>query len=155
MRTTTKKAIDSKVRLKSVRGRVVGRSLGLASSDTVELVGQVRAGFRFSRLVKFQRSTALSWENIARFVRIPQRTLNRRQSEGRLMPEESDRVLRASTVFDMAVELFEGDAVAATQWLQTPQRGLGGEIPLEFASTDVGAREVENLIVRLEHGVIT
>lgn len=154
MGTTKKRVAGLRAKPKIVRGRVVGRSLGLATGDTVQLVGQVRAGFRFSRLVRFQRSTTLSWENIARFVRIPQRTLNRRQSEGRLMPEESDRVLRASAVFDMAVELFEGDAVAATQWLQTPQRGLGGEIPLEFASTDVGAREVENLIVRLEHGVI-
>jgi gamma-glutamyltranspeptidase/glutathione hydrolase len=32
--------------------------------------------------------------------------------------------------------------------------GLGGEVPIEFASTDVGAREVENLIACLELGVI-
>jgi putative toxin-antitoxin system antitoxin component (TIGR02293 family) len=149
-----KKTIGSKVRIKIVRGRVVGRSLGFAAHDAVQLVRLVREGFPFSRLARFQKATALSWENIARFVQIPQRTHNRRQSVGRLLPDESDRVLRASTVFDMAVELFEGDADAATQWLQTPQRGLGGQIPLEFASTDVGAREVENLIGRLEHGII-
>jgi putative toxin-antitoxin system antitoxin component (TIGR02293 family) len=95
----------------------------------------------------------LPWEKIARFVAIPQRTLSRRQSEGKLQPDESDRVWRASAIFDMAVDLFEGDVAAARQWLQAPQSALGGEMPLDFASTEVGAREVENLIGRLEHGV--
>ena len=58
-----------------------------------------------------------------------------------------------ATELDMAVALFEGDIAAARKWLQMPQRGLGGETPLDFASTEVGAREVENLIGRLEHGV--
>ena len=63
--------------------------------------------------------------------------------------------MRASRVFERAVDLFEGDAPAATRWLRTPQAGLGGRKPLELASTDVGAREVEDLIGRLEHGVFS
>jgi putative toxin-antitoxin system antitoxin component (TIGR02293 family) len=113
----------------------------------------VRAGFPFGRLARFQKATALSWEKVARFIGIPQRTLSRRQSEGRLQPGESDRVWRASAIFDMALDLFEGNVAATRQWLLTPQTALGGEIPLDFASTEVGAREVENLIGRLEHGV--
>jgi uncharacterized protein (DUF2384 family) len=31
---------------------------------------------------------------------------------------------------------------------------LGDETPMDLIQTDVGAREVENLIGRLEHGVI-
>ena len=131
------------------------RTLGLGTGDSVEIVRLVRAGFPFSCLARFQKATALPWEKVARFVAIPKRTLTRRQSEGRLQPDESDRVWRASAIFDMAVELFEGDVEAARQWLQTPQLGLGGEIPLDFASTEVGSREVENLIMRLEHGVFT
>ena len=96
----------------------------------------------------------LPWAKVARFVAIPQRTLTRRQNDGRLGPDESDRVLRASRIFDLAVDLFEGDVAGARQWLQARQPGLGGEVPIEFASTEVGAREVENLIGRLEHGVI-
>jgi putative toxin-antitoxin system antitoxin component (TIGR02293 family) len=130
-----------------------GRSIGLRRSDVAGLVRQVNAGFHFSRLVRFQKVTALPWDKIAQFVQIPRRTLARRESEGRLRPDESDRVLRASTVFDMVVDLFEGDSEAARQWLQTPQPGLGGEIPIDLATTGIGAREVENLICRLEDGV--
>jgi len=31
--------------------------------------------------------------------------------------------------------------------------GLGGETPLEYAETEVGAREVEDLLGRIEYGV--
>ncbi|MBI4579681.1 MAG: DUF2384 domain-containing protein [Planctomycetes bacterium] len=134
------------------RGRR-GRSLGLDDRDTLRLVRRVRAGFPFSHLTRFQKTTGLSWDKIAHFVQIPRRTLVRRECEGRLRPDESDRVLRASTVFDKAVDLFEGNPDAARKWLQTPQPGLGGEIPLDFATTEVGAREVEQLIDRIEDGV--
>ena len=38
------------------------------------------------------------------------------------------------------------------RWLRSPALGLGGAVPLEF-KTEVGAREVENLLGRIEHGV--
>jgi putative toxin-antitoxin system antitoxin component (TIGR02293 family) len=151
---TTKTGMFS-VRRKAAKPRPGARTLGIQAGDASALVRQIRAGFAFSRLERFQKATSLSWEKVARLVAIPQRTLTRRQAEGRLAPDESDRVLRASRVFDLAVDLFEGDLAGARRWLQTPQPGLGGEIPLEFASTEVGAREVENLISRLEHGVFT
>lgn len=153
MLTLKSRAIRDKS--KTAKNRPGVRSLGIATSDSTKIVGLVRAGFPYSRLSRFQKATHLPWETVARFVAIPQRTLARRQHQGRLQPDESDRVWRASVIFDMVVALFEGDAVAARNWLLTPQVGLGGEIPLEFVSTEVGAREVENLIGRLEYGVVT
>jgi putative toxin-antitoxin system antitoxin component (TIGR02293 family) len=49
---------------------------------------------------------------------------------------------------------FEGSLEEARSWLRTPNRALGEASPLEFATTDVGTREVEQLIGRLEHGVV-
>lgn len=143
----------SKRKAKGLKRMVPIRGLGLGTGDSFEIVRLVKAGFPFNKLANFQKVTELPWTEISRFVAIPQRTLTRRQNQGKLQPDESDRVWRASTIFDKAVELFEGDIAAARKWLQTPQTGLGGETPLDFASTEVGAREVENLIGRLEHGV--
>jgi uncharacterized protein (DUF2384 family) len=42
---------------------------------------------------------------------------------------------------------------AGRAWLTCEQVGLGGEIPLAYAETEVGAREVEDLLGRIEHGV--
>ncbi len=134
------------------RIRIV-QKIGIATDDAVKKVQAVRAGFSFTVIAKFQKATELPWTEISRFVAIPQRTLSRRQRQGKLQADESDRVLRASSIFDLAVDLFDGDTTEARRWLQSPQPGLGGETPLDFASTEVGAREVENLIGRLEHGV--
>lgn len=130
------------------------RTLGIGARDSMQVIRLVEQGFPFSRLTKLRKTAALSMEEVAGFVAISQRTLARRQKEGRLHPDESDRVWRASLIFDMVVDLFEGDVSAARQWLQSPQKALGGKTPLEFASTGVGAREVEDLIGRLEHGVV-
>ena len=46
-----------------------------------------------------------------------------------------------------------GAEEAARRWLSSPQVGLGGALPLEYAETEVGAREVENLLGRIEYGV--
>src|ERR1035437_6490320 len=141
-------------RANASRARLRAGSLGIGNRQPLQVVGLVKAGFPFTYLNDFQKATRLPWDRIARFVSIPQRTLTRRQGEGKLQAEESDRVWRAATVFDRAVELFEGDVDAAREWLLAPQRGLGGAVPLEVASTAVGAREVENLIGRLEDGII-
>lgn len=48
--------------------------------------------------------------------------------------------------------MFDG-LEAAKQWLNAPQVGLGGAVPLDYAKTEVGAHEVENLLGRIEYGV--
>ena len=60
-----------------------------------------------------------------------------------------------STMLDKAVKLFEGDVKGAKRWLRAPKLALGGKTPLDLASTETGARQVEDLIGRLEHGVFT
>lgn len=137
-----------------VKMRPGARTLGISAKDSPRIIRLIRAGFSFALLVRFQKATELPWKMVARFVSIQPSTMARRKQVGRLQPDESDRVWRASEIFDMAVDLFEGDTAAARRWLQTPQPGLGGEVPLELASTGAGAREVENLIGRLEYGVI-
>ncbi|MFA1644781.1 MAG: antitoxin Xre/MbcA/ParS toxin-binding domain-containing protein [Enterobacteriaceae bacterium] len=54
-----------------------------------------------------------------------------------------------------AIALFEGDAAAAREWLNSPCRALGGKVPAELITSGTGVQEVLNLITRLEHGVIT
>ena len=79
----------------------------------------------------------------------------RRKAKGRLRPEESERLLRVSGIFERALDLFAGDTDAARHWLTTPSEELSNHSPLEFARTELGAREVEDFITRLEHGVFT
>jgi len=84
---------------------------------------------------------------------IPQRTMTRRLSQhGRLTAAESDRAARLARVFANAVEMI-GEEERAVQWLLTPNRALDGQRPLDQLDTDVGAREVEDLLGRIAYGV--
>ncbi len=129
--------------------------LGLETDDPLKLVVRVQRGLSFSALERFQKNTALSTVDLAQVVQIPVRTLMRRKRQGRLQPDESDRLLRASRIFGRALELFEGDIAAARRWLSTPLPAFGGARPIAVAGTDVGATEVDNVIGRLEHGIPT
>ncbi len=129
--------------------------MGLDPMDTPRLVGRVEEGLSFGELERLRQNMGLSMDEMAELVQIRPRTLDRRKKEGRLHPEESDRLLRASRVFGRAIALFEGDVEGALGWLSTPQRALGGAVPLEMVRIEIGAREVEGLIGRLEHGVFS
>ena len=128
--------------------------LGIRGRDALAITRLVRHGLAISALEKFQAKTRLPTNDLAQVVSIKMRTLHRRKKEGRLDPEESDRLIRFSRVFGKALDLFEGDADTARRWLSTPLEALGGERPLALARTDVGSREVESLIDRLELGVL-
>ena len=127
--------------------------LGLSTAGTEEIVETVRKGLPFGAFERFIANTSLSSADAAVLVNIPSRTLTRRKQEGRLNPDESDRLLRASRILGRALDLFEGDRDEARGWLARPQRALGGAKPLDVASTEVGALAVERLIDQLEQGV--
>jgi putative toxin-antitoxin system antitoxin component (TIGR02293 family) len=127
--------------------------LGAESFGTEEVLHGVERGLPFSAFEHLQRNLALPAAAVTELVQIRPRTLTRRKEQGRFQPDESDRLLRAARLFARALELFEGDAEAARGWLAAPQPALGGAVPLAVARTEVGAREVEQLLGRLEHGV--
>lgn len=128
--------------------------LGLRPSNPIEILKRVKRGLKFEALERFQKNTQFSTTELADLVSIRMRTLHRRREQGRLEPDESDRLLRVSRVFGKSLELFEGDAEAARRWFHTPAKALGGAQPIALAATDLGSREVEALIDRLEHGVL-
>jgi len=130
-------------------------SLGLAVIDTPALIRQIDAGFPFDTLRKFVAHTGIALPRLASVLGIPDRTLARRKVADRLSPEESERLLRISSVFEKAVELFNGDVESAVHWLTNPKKALGYRQPLDYARTELGAREVENLIGRIGHGVFS
>jgi putative toxin-antitoxin system antitoxin component (TIGR02293 family) len=145
----------SRVRSGHREGHYYAALVGLRRYDTLYVIDRIERGLAYSAFERFQRNTALSRQLMIRLVEISERTLARRREAGRLERDESDRLVRASRVFARALELFDGDIDEARRWLTTPLRALGGHVPLEFASTDVGAKEVENIIGRLEHGIPT
>ena len=119
-----------------------------------ELIRKIQKGLRFSELETLQNSIDLPFEQLAAKLAISRSTLQRRKAAGRLSPDESDKVMRLSRLLEHATNVF-GDIQRARTWLKFPQRGLGGAIPLDYAETEVGAREVDDLLGRIEYSVYT
>lgn len=127
--------------------------LGLRTYETAELHSRLSEGLSYRALERLWRVLDLPTSRASELLRMSRRTLARRKEARKLQPEESDRLVRLSRLVGLALRLFEGDLNATRSWLNEPQRALADETPLEFATTEIGAREVENLIGRLEHGV--
>ena len=79
---------------------------------------------------------------------------SRRKIEQRLQPGESDRLYRMARIAARATEVF-GDTEKAALWLHRSNRALGGHPPLGLVRTDLGSRQVEQVLGRIEHGVIS
>lgn len=131
-----------------------GRSLaaGLSRSAPSTLIRSLKAGFPVGVLDELRGQLDLPMEKLVPMLGISKATLHRRMLAGRLDPAESDRVVRYTRLLDKAITVLES-VEDARRWLSAPQFGLGGAIPLEYAETEVGAREVEDLLGRIEYGV--
>lgn len=134
--------------------RIWGASLGLRLPDTDSVIERLKEGLTMSSFGHLSQAIEISPIKLAAITGIAQRTLARRKREGRLQPVESERVFRLANLFDKAVEVF-GDVQQARQWFKTPLKALRGKSPLEYSDTEIGAREVEDLLGRLEHGVFS
>jgi putative toxin-antitoxin system antitoxin component (TIGR02293 family) len=146
-----------KLRAREIRqgsgGSPLGASLGLREMGIAALIDEVRTGLPFKTLESFSSESGIGVSEIASLIDLPERTLARRKVAGRLTSGESERLLRLSKVFEQAVSLFEGNVPAAVAWLETPKRALGDKSPWTYLQTEIGAREVEDLMGQLEHGV--
>jgi putative toxin-antitoxin system antitoxin component (TIGR02293 family) len=117
-----------------------------------ELIRRIQKGLPFSDLKVLQDSIDMPFEQLAAKLAISRSTLQRRKANGRLTPAESDKVMRFARRLEHATDVF-GDVEKARAWLKHPQHGLGGAVPLDYAETEIGAREVDNLLGRIDYGV--
>jgi putative toxin-antitoxin system antitoxin component (TIGR02293 family) len=149
-----------------------GRPLGASSSSVVNeapsesgllalqvlrlssarLIDAIHNGLSVSEMQALAEGLNLPMDRLAPLLGISKATWHRRKLSGRLDASESDRLIRFARLLAQATEVLE-TPVQARQWLGSPQIGLGGAIPLEYAATEVGAREVEDLLSRIEYSV--
>jgi putative toxin-antitoxin system antitoxin component (TIGR02293 family) len=124
--------------------------------DARRAVARIKAGLPVKEFDTLRVLLGLTVADLAGKVGISLATLSRRRRQhAALDPGHSDRILRFARLYRLAVDLYDGNEAAARTWLTRPARALEGQTPLDFADTEAGAREVETLIGRLEHGVYT
>lgn len=122
--------------------------------DNHAMVQRVEEGLPVMDVVKFSKQAGFTNDELARLINIPARTYARRVADkGRLKVAEGERAARLMRVYDRARQLFITDE-NTRGWFHAKIMALGGKTPLEYAQTEPGAREVENVIGRIEHGIV-
>jgi putative toxin-antitoxin system antitoxin component (TIGR02293 family) len=133
------------------RPQGVLHDLGLTPTPT-DLIAAVKAGLDARVFVDLARRLGVSEGRLGELTGIAPTTLTRRKRAGALHPDESEHVLRLAALLERAAQVFADEADAA-DWLRSPNLALGGTTPLALADTELGAREVDDLLGRIEHGV--
>jgi putative toxin-antitoxin system antitoxin component (TIGR02293 family) len=124
----------------------------LRATHPTELVRRIQKGLPFSEVQVLRKQLDLPLDDLASKLSISRATLHRRKNAGRLSPDESDKVMRFSRLLEHAASVF-GNVEKGRAWLKFPQYGLGGAVPLDYAKTEIGAREVDNLLGRIDYDV--
>ncbi|MEQ1857095.1 MAG: antitoxin Xre/MbcA/ParS toxin-binding domain-containing protein [Longimicrobiales bacterium] len=70
----------------------------------------------------------------------------------KLTPQEGERLVRVAGTLARAFEVW-GDEEDAAEFLTAPHPGLEGDTPIDRARSEIGARQVEDLLLKLDLGL--
>jgi len=129
------------------------RALGRTMTSDRDLREAIREGFPHAVLEEMMHSSGLTLKELAGALDLSSRSLQRRR-RGRLARFESDRLYRLARLLALAHESL-GDAARASRWFKRTNRALGGVAPIAAIDTELGARQVENVLGRIGYGGIS
>jgi len=130
------------------------RVLGRALASDGDMREAIREGFPPAVVESLMRASGLTLKEVAGALDLSPRSLQRRRRSGRLARFESDRLYRLARTMAIAGD-YLGDAERARRWLKRPNRALGGLAPVAAIDTELGARQVENILGRIAYGGIS
>lgn len=130
------------------------QGLGRMLSTEEDMRRAIREGFPSMVVKKVMRTSGLTLKELADALDLSPRSLQRRRRSGRLASFESDRLYRLARIVALADE-FLGDHERAIRWLKRSNRSLGGISPVEALDTELGSRQVENILGRIAYGGVS
>jgi putative toxin-antitoxin system antitoxin component (TIGR02293 family) len=128
--------------------------LGRALSSDRDMREAIREGFPPAVVGELMRASGLTLRELAGALDLSPRSLQRRRRSGKLARYESDRLYRLARIVAIANQ-YLGDRERAIRWLKRPNRALGGLPPVAAIDTELGARQVENILGRIAYGGIS
>jgi len=127
---------------------ILGKSIA-SIEDLEEIVGQglPKAALRTT----IRRVFVVAREaNRCLYRIIPEATYKRRT--GKLRVTESERTERLARVIAAAEAVWDNRS-DAREWLTSPHPELAGRAPIDCAISELGARQVESVLDRLQYGL--
>jgi len=130
--------------------KILGRKL----DSTLEMADFIQQGLPSQAVFFLQKTLGLADEEYSATLGVSSKWLVRHRKTPKLHldVDVSDRLVRVARLYKLAEEVLENQE-AAIHWLHRPQPGLNERVPLELMRTEAGAKEVEELLYRIEYGI--
>ncbi|MBL1260565.1 MAG: DUF2384 domain-containing protein [Thiotrichaceae bacterium] len=130
------------------------RLLGKLALTSLDLADMIQKGLPTKSVFFLQKQMELTDDDYSVTLGVSTKWLGRYRKDPRehMDANVSDRLYRIARIYTLTEEVLE-DKGAANHWLHRPQSGLGERTPLELMKNDAGAREVEELLYRIEYGI--
>lgn len=121
------------------------------TKELADLQHAIREGLPYASLEALAAALELSHRDIAGTLGLgPQQ--GRRTQRQHLTLVASDRLYRLAHITRLAAEVL-GNLEKTRTWLGRANRALGGQTPLSMLDTEIGAREVEDVLARINYGM--
>lgn len=130
------------------------RILGYRISTPMDMIEAIQRGLPSRSVFFLQEKICLDDKDYSSTLGVSSKWLSRyrKKPSDHINTNISDRLYRIAKILTLAIDVLE-DEEAARNWLYRPQPGLDERVPLELINTEVGASEVEELLLRIEFGI--
>ncbi|GAB3222001.1 type II RES/Xre toxin-antitoxin system antitoxin [Spirosoma arcticum] len=91
---------------------------------------------------------------MARILNMSDRNLHRIKPNERLSRDASERLLLLTNLLRHGLDVFDEDAETLADWLRSPIRELNSQSPLHLLDTTTGFGLVDDVLGRIEHGIV-
>ena len=122
------------------------------SLTPMEKMEIVRSGITKRDLEQLKEKTKLDYEKLAEILLVDSTTLKNKKNNEKFDSSTSERILSLADLYSYGYEVFDNEE-NFNEWIFTPNRALGEEIPYNVMSSQFGREEIRNIIGRIDYGV--
>lgn len=141
---------SQKIKTNNVATSSAAKPASLA--QRIEWVDTIASGLSFGQVQALLDEVNVSEKDILNYHILAPRTWSHSKHKGVFSAEQSDRIARFLRVWRQATQTFGNDNKSRL-WLERETRALLGKKPIDLLSTETGARVVEELLQRIDHGL--
>ena len=124
-----------------------------AATSTSAAIERIARGLEWADAKFGAKNLGVPLDRLAVLVGVPRSTFIRQQNEGRFTEAETEHIMRFARLGQVAGEVFRSEA-GARSWLNRAQVGFDGNVPMDYAKSELGARVVEDLMRQIHDGIL-
>ena len=122
------------------------------NSSAQTQISEIRKGAAARNLIGMAEALHVPRERVYELVGLSASTAKRKLAKDEMLdPLMTERLTRLGAIERLAEDTF-GDALLASEWLQTINIGLGNVTPLSMLDTEIGCREVSRVLNAISYG---